>query len=332
MTVRDVIEVAGPLRQVRRRAWPPLRTTPDVSLAELEARFGSAGRALRQLATGTSAGAWPVLGRAQVVAELQDRVVDPAMIQQRNTGLCGPASILFELGRRDPEALVMAAAQLFETGVWTTRSGRRIPADRDLRARRLPHPDHRDDGGHLPQIAQVDWMLMATMREDENASEDVEDDRGVFGNAADGWETLSWPTEVKRWIRDVLGLRGDVDDCWAAGEHHALRAGDEAVRAGGVAVLCLDSNALLDGGDDDEEDVFFQRVRHDSPGRRTADGRRHAADDGYLPDHYAVLVEPIDWTPGAFTLPLWCWGSEITVTGDPEDFFEYLYSVIIGRR
>lgn len=332
MTLREVMEISGPLRGVRRRAWPPLRTGHEISLAELEGRFGPAGRALRRFADGTSPGAWPSLAREQIVSELTDRVIDPATVHQRNTGLCGPASIVFELGRRDPEGLVLATAQLFETGVWTTRQGRQIGADRDLRKRRLPHPDHRPDGGHHPQIAQIDWMLMAAMREDENASEDVEDDRGVFGNAADGWETLTWPTEVKRWIRDVLGLRGDVDDCWAAGEHHALRAGDEAVRGGGVAVLCLDANALLDGGDDDEEDVFFQRVRHEGPGLRTPEAQRHALDDGYLPNHYAVLTQPIDWTRGAFRLPLWCWGSEFTVTGDPEGFFEYLYSVVIGRH
>ena len=332
MTLATVLEVVRSLTRARAEVWPPLRSPPRLSLAELDARFDAAGDVLRQFAGTTSAGAWPVLDRAQVAAELRDRIVDPALVHQRNTGLCGPASIVFELGRREPARLVQAVAELFDTGSWTPAPGRRIQADRDLRSRRLPHPGHRSDGSHGAQIAQVDWMLMATMREDENASEDVEDDHSTFGNAADGWETLSWPTEVKRWVHDILGLRADVDDCWAAGEHHALRAGDEAVRAGGVAILCLDSNALLDGGADDEENVFIDETRHERLGARAPKARVHAVDDGYLPDHYAVLAGPVDWTPGAFRLPLWCWGAEFTITGDPEGFFEYLYNVIIGRR
>lgn len=343
MGYADVAEIIGPrVRENLDDLWPPppaASATGPVSLVALIDRYAEAGRALRVFRTGSAPGVWPRLNRATVAEELRRRIVDPAVMNQKMTGLCGPMSVLFELGRRDPAEYVRIAAELFETGSFLTSTNRRIAAEGELRRERVPQG--RWSNGVRWTMAQVDWMLAGTMRDDENAFEDVDGAAGLLGaflgTAFGGLETLTWPAEEKGWIIDVLGLRGDVDACETAGENDALQAGDAAVRAGGVAILCIDANLLTHSPGDDEEEVFHSHVTHtwdDSTfGRRRVSAPtriERSTDDSYLATHYVPLQGPIQWRPH-FSMPVWSWGSEYTVTGDPEALFEYLYYVIIGR-
>ncbi len=317
MGFADAAEIVGDrLRGDLHQLWPaPTGVDPagPISLAEIVDRYAEAGTVLREFRRGTAAGVWPHLDRATLARDLHRRVMDPALMRQRHTGFCGPMSVLFELGRRDPAQYLRTATELFETGSFVTPTLRRIRAEAELRDV-VPDPD----------MAQADWMLAATMRDDENDFEDVEAD-------ATGWEALTWTWEVKRWIEDLLGLAGDVDACETAGEHDALAAGDAAVRSGGVAILCIDSNLLLHTAGDDEENIFWSSREHLSPGSLTdASDVARSRDDGYFPNHYVALLEPVRWG-GDFRARVWSWGCEYTLIGDPESLFEYLYYVVIGR-
>lgn len=324
-----VTEILGPsVAQGIGDVWPErndMRPGNPIKLSALAVRYADAGAELRSFRDSTEPGAWTHLSRANVAEESRKRLIDPGLMSQEDTGLCGPMAILFELARRQPAEYVRMAASLFDTGRFETVTGRVIGAETELRRERLPGDIH-----------QVDWLLAGTMRDDENWIEDVDSDGGgPLGTDFNGIETLTWPLEMKHWVRGVLGLSADVDDCWAAGEEEALSNGDNAVRAGGIAILCIDSNLIRDGSADDEEDVFWVRTEHhpdlESLRPRTSSALTHSVDDTYWPDHYAALIQPVDWTPGNFEVRLYSWGSEFVVTGSPSSFWEYLYNVIIGR-
>lgn len=309
------------------RLWPRRKhLAPDkpVSLKELARRFDEAGAQLRAFEQRQGPGEWPWLSRKQVADSVRSRLRDPAIMNQHSTGLCGPISILFELAQRNPAEYVRAAAQLFDDGEWVTPTGRKIVTHLDMRQERVPKG-----------MPAADWLIASTMRDDENWIEDVdgEGEANPFGTGYNGLETLTWPLEMKYWTEDILQLSGDVDDCWAAGELDALRAGDRAVQNGGVAFLCIDARLLKHEPGDNEEDMWFSVRSHSTKGIGKWSPKRHSTDDSYVPTHWVPLTgRVIIDEAGAITAPVWSWAAEYLVTGSAESFTEYLYFVVIGRR
>ncbi len=148
--------------------WPLLSGGPDISIRDMACRFDPVGKALRVLAQG-SPDVWKSIDRAKVVAQLRDRIRDPAIMKQNPTELCGPFAVLFELARRSPVRYVKGAAELLSKGKLTGPNGEVIEAEGDLRERPVPSG----------AIGDLDWMLAATMRNDENAMLDVTDGQAV---------------------------------------------------------------------------------------------------------------------------------------------------------
>lgn len=297
--------------------WPTLAGSLHISTREFLQRFSAAGNALRKLAAG-GADVWKEIDRATVVAELRDRIRDPGIISQNPTDLCGPLAVVVEFARRDPARYVAAAAELLAKGTLTTPSGEVIEADEDLRERPVPSG----------AIGVVDWLLAATMRDDANVFEDVDDGQGLEGLTL--WGAMS------DWTHDVLNLNSHWETCFQWGELEALLMAQEAIDAGGTAFLLIDANLIKNGGDDHEEDVRFRRRDHDarkpvgSPGAWT-----HSKDDNFPPDHWVVYLGGL--TPSnpteddQITLRLWSWGGEYEISGTADSFGEYLYAVVTGK-
>ncbi len=173
-------------------------------------------------------------------------------------------------------------------------------------------------------------MLAATMREDENVSEDV-DDGGDY-------ESYTLPGAMERWTHDLLGLDSQLQTCYSTDELKALQVARHAVDAGGVAFMLIDSNLIRDGGSDDEEEMRWRSTWHlprqpvGPPNPLT-----HSKDDadGPLPmDHWVVYLgrlKPPNPSGGdSITLRLWSWGREFTMKGTANAFGEYLYAVVAG--
>ncbi|HVF74036.1 MAG TPA: hypothetical protein VM938_03225 [Acidimicrobiales bacterium] len=299
--------------------WPQPMPSGTVSVRDLAQRFSPAGTALRSLADG-SVNLWSHIDRATVVAELRDRLRDPAIIRQNPTGLCGPISIVVEFARRRPVQYVLAAKQLLETGKLVCPTGRVIVAEAELRKEPVASGT----------IGQVDWLLAATMRDDENIWEDVDDD-------ANGLETITLWGEERGWTRDVLDLpNGGWETCFVEGEVRCMRKAQDAVNAGGVAFFLIDANLIKNGGDDDEEPIHYRSSGH---GARQAPsgfgGWVHSKDDDYPPDHWVIYLgglnlgaDPDDDDPVLFRV--WSWGSEFELSGTVDAFSEYLYGVVTG--
>ena len=296
---------------------PPFPGGP-VSIRDLINRFGASGEALRALSTGGNI--WSALNPGTIVAEISDRLRDPMVINQNPTGLCGPLSLVMEFARRDPVRYVLAAKELLETGQLTCPTGRVIVAEPELRAEPVL-------GG---PIGQVDWLLGATMRDDENIIFDVDDD-------ANGLESMTLWGEQFDWTRDVLNLpHCSWRTCLTSGEKECMQLAEAAVKAGGVAFFLVDANVIKDGGDDDEEFMFWQRSQHAARTAPSAFGPlTHSEDDDIPPDHWVTYVDGLNLgvAPGdddAVAIRVWSWSREYVIQGSVFAFTEYLYAVVAG--
>lgn len=292
-----------------------------ISLRALCTHYSAAGVELRPLEH-SAITVWNEVMHSQILLpQLRERIRDPAILVQRPTGLCGPFAVVFELARRNPSVLVRAARELRETGRWTTPSGRVIEASADLRSQPIPTAD---GGG----IEPVDWLIAATMRDDENLWMDID-------REANGLDTMTFWDEMKGWTRDILGLKARIRMCWTSDEAPALRKAQSAVRAGGVAFLLINANLIKDGEDDSEEVASFRRWQHVALSHtRPPTDWKHSKDDNE-PNHWVVYLGGLPDDAqlddnDIISLHLWSWGREYEVKGTVDGIGEYLYSVVTG--
>jgi hypothetical protein len=297
----------------------PKFTDEPLSLREVTSRYSASGAALRSLSQGVG-NAWLQIDRQKMVDEIAVRLRDPLIMNQQITTLCGPFAILVEWIRRDPINFINSTKELLETGKFTCKTGRVIEAEDDLRKRPAQ-----------PAIAQVEWLLAATIRDDENLTEDVNDGTGIEGMTLMGAMT--------GWTEDILNLTatelGGVLS--SSGEDEMMHLAETAVKAGGVAFFFVDANMIKDGGDDDEEEMYFQRFRHFSRSPDiSASAKAHSKDDDFPPDHWVIYLGGLNFGKppdpnDAVAIRLWSWSSEYVVTGTAEAFGEYLYGVVAGN-
>lgn len=293
---------------------------PGTSLRELLERFSDAGADLRDLAQ-ASGNVWKHLSRPTLVSEISDRLRDPMVMDQAATGLCGPISIASSLARRDKRRYIAFARELLETGKFTCPGGRTIVAEQELRDEPL-----------ITSIPQIDWLFAATMRDDDNLADDVDDD-------AFGIESMTfWETQAD-WAGDVLSLNSDFRTCFASDDEaiQCMRDAQDAVNSGGVAYFLIDANMIKDGGDDDEEWCFWERGPHAGLIAPVTFGPvTHAKDDNFPPDHWveylgglAIGSDPDE--DQKITFRLWSWAREYIVQTTIDAFTEYLYAVSFAK-
>jgi hypothetical protein len=167
--------------------------------------------------------------KATLLSQIRDRLGDPYQVDQGPQPFCGPAAIVFELVRKRPWRYVQYCHELYETGGFQGFS-KRVGTSSKLRNSRKP-----------AAIADVDWMLMAAMRESENWLFDVDVSGGLIANG------VTTPWEMKIWAGNVLGA-WDVSytSTYFWGEADALRVARDRVSAGGVGFLLIHS-AMLPG-------------------------------------------------------------------------------------
>lgn len=242
-------------------------------------------------------------------------------MRQNPTDFCGPLSLLMELARRKPTRFVRGAAELVQEGTLSATGGLKYEAEEDLRAWPVP----------AGSIAEVEWVYAATMRDDSNISDDVEEGDWLT-------EGITWPWEMALWTERFLGLKSGYISCIVDGELEALREGQRAIDRGGVAFLLIESDLLHDGDSDDdhEEDVWWRTRRHHPGGEIDHFGTHwtHSVDDNnILPDHYVVLRGGLEGASSGsrdFRVLLWSFGCDFEVKGAADGFGEYLYGVVTG--
>jgi hypothetical protein len=300
-----------------------------LSLREITSRYSDSGAALRSLSQGVK-NAWTQIDRQKVVDEIVARLRDPLIIKQEDRDFCGPFAILVEWIRRDPVNFINSTKELLETGKFTCKTGRVIEAEEDLRKRPVPLPLNEEPDEKFLPIAHVEWLVAATIRDDENITEDVNDGKGLEG--------LTTMGAMSSWTEDILNLTvSELGGIWSSsGEYDMMHLAEATVKAGGVAFLFIDANMIKNGGDDDEEEMYFQWFEHFSRSPIKPSQKFHSKDDNWPPDHWVIYLDGLNFgkppePSDAVAIRLWCWGGEYVVTGTAEAFGEYLYGVVLGN-
>jgi hypothetical protein len=101
--------------------------------------------------------AWKqIRDRGGFASQLRERVNDPFSISQGSSGTCGPATLVFNMLRAEPVNYVTLATSLFNFGGATLRKWQLRP-DKELRDSACPS-----------DIAEADWIVLASIRDSEN--------------------------------------------------------------------------------------------------------------------------------------------------------------------
>ena len=183
-----------------------------------------------------TAGAWTNVDKAALIADMRATLADPvSQVDQNSSQFCGPTAIVFELITRLPRRYVRLCRSLFETGSFESRT-KTVSASDGLRAASVGQG-----------MSPADWMLIATLRESENAIFGVDPDAdGVLG----GLQGLTTPWEVEGWTEEIL-LEDTtaISTTFVWGEMDALRYAEQVHAAGGVAFMMI-HDVLLTGDDD----------------------------------------------------------------------------------
>ena len=101
-------------------------------------------------------GVWPTLDRSAVADGLNARIIDATLISSRYSGLCGSASVIYQIASADPEAYAKTAISLYDSGHAKLRSLTIDPSS-TFRSGILPAGNN-----------AADWLVLGSLRDSEN--------------------------------------------------------------------------------------------------------------------------------------------------------------------
>ena len=138
---------------------------------------------LAEFSKKTSKGAFPNINRPEVVDGLKERLApDGAVnISQQGSSLCGPASVMFCVARRDPEMYARYVMDLYDKG--EAKFGSLTVTPGEICKNYDPK-----------KIAPVDWIALASLRDSENRYMNY----ATVENEAAG---ITMPKAVVKWFR-----------------------------------------------------------------------------------------------------------------------------------
>lgn len=194
----------------------------------------SAGPALPQLQgfrADWTAGAFPNVGKAAVLADLVGIVADPMHnVNQGYTGACGPTTAELELANRDPGRYVGSVRAIADNGGFTTPDGTTYAASSDLRN----SPVHSG-------ITPANWLFLATLKDSINLTARI-----TASTSPDDAAWISSPADVDNWLAHVVGLENTTATAilrpFTYGE--TVMPGASALLPGSAVVLLIDSSLV----------------------------------------------------------------------------------------
>lgn len=176
-------------------------------------------------------GVWTYINRTDLIAGIKARVENlPASaykVHQRGAPLCGPAAIVFELISRDPARYISICQELYESGVFHTRTKRVAPRDGLLKSK--PRSD----------MHVADWMVLGALRDTEN---DIHPYPGEGYENSEKIAGITYPWEMEGWTKDLLCFdRVKYESFVFYGELDAMRRARRIRNSGGVAFMMIHS-------------------------------------------------------------------------------------------
>lgn len=256
---------------------------PDATLVQ------AAMSAIEEFEQSSAAGVWACLDKATIISQMRSRISDPFQVNQGGQPFCGPASVLFELVRKQPSRYVQICQSLFESGgfqgtkLW-------IRADEQLRG----------NTDRNLRMSQVDWMVLATLRESENLLFPVEPNAPDLIRNLAGM-TKSW--EIKGWIQELLGYpKTAYHQAYLFNDVAAMNASIAAIQAGGVAMLLITAEGLLQ---ENPPPIPF-------------------------PSHWVTLLGNFEVKGDRVSFDIYTWSQKVTVQTDVESFKKYFWAGVTG--
>lgn len=244
--------------------------------------------AIDQFEASTAPSMWPNISKPALIQQLRDRRWNALNINQKSSNFCGPTSIVYELARTQPRRYVDLCRQLYETGGFWSRT-KRIDAPQDLR-----------NTAAGQNMDAADWMLIATMRNQENALFGVSPDSSGVSSQIEGM-TTHW--EMEGWTGEIL-LKDNVANSttFLWGELDAIRYADQVWNAGGSAFVMV--NALL-----------------------------YNAAGGFVPpwpDHWVVYAGGLNESGGNVSFNTYTWGNVYPVNVTADHFDNCMFGIVTG--
>jgi hypothetical protein len=253
-------------------------------------------------------GVWTYLDKSQLIREVRSRVSNPFRVNQGQQPFCGPASIVFELIRKQPLRYIQNCRSLFETGQFQGYS-RTIQASEKLRQTSI---------GQL-RMAHADWMMLSTLRESENLIFPVDPNAPqIIQNL--GGMTKSW--EMAGWVEEILGYSTvEYHHAYLIRDLKVLQKGVEAIAQGGVTFLLITANGLL----------------RDQPINTKQESR--IVKPLALPDHWITLLDDVTIQPGLRWNPdsghvgfnTFSWAANLRVDVPKGVFRRFFWSLVLGK-
>jgi hypothetical protein len=218
--------------------------------------------------------------------------MDPNSLSQGFINVCGPAAFCRIWIPRDPLGFVNLAVGLYETGMGYVGS-RRVEPDEDLKQQAW------DAAWDSPE---ADWMVMSSLRDDDNWLWDFE------GTPEETVAAATTPSEVAEWLQDArLYARVRDEGNWATtkGLDHAKSLNPTVGRD---VVVLINAHLLSDAAvvhGQKKSDEFILRA---------------------FPNHFIVLDSPVQESPGGkVAFSYWTWGDPVTRVEVGKAIFEANY-------
>lgn len=251
-------------------------------------------------------GVWPKLQKAKIVAEMRERIDNPFKVYQSSQPFCGPAAVVFELARKQPDKYARFCRSLFETGSFQGRTQLFAPSA-TLRNSNRPG-----------SMAHVDWMLLGALRDTANLLFDIDSSAPpVIRNLAG----ISYPWELEGWAKELLGCTNVKFTLAMAGDLNVLREARSVVSSGGVAFPLID--AALIQGPNPPASIPNHWVTLLSASR-IQDGRALFTQTPFGP-------VPSGWQEGSVKSSVYSWASTYSIDTGEGRFNTLFWGVVTGK-
>ena len=245
-------------------------------------------------------GVWDRLDWDSVSVGAAKRIMNPALIDQKVLGVCGPAAALNAEALLSPRSYADLVVKVFHTG----KVGDKAVNETLKKATPLAGMD------------QSDWMLMSAIQDVNNRV------IPYFGRHSEARES-----HTTGQVEDDMKATGCVATttytCYVTGEIEAatkasnllganLLGGD---RAAIEVVIFLKAKPL--------QDPSFQKTAPNRPGNPISKGS---------PNHFVRLMEPITFSPNDVTFKAFTWGEVKRYTFSISNFQRLVSAFVIGSR
>lgn len=253
--------------------------------------------AINQFANSNLPSKWPHINKTDLLNDIRQTVADPYRVNQNRTPFCGPASITFELVRKQPIQYVRFLKQLYEIGQFKTKTGKIVKAGRKLLASKKPD-----------EISVADWVFIGTLRDAKNLFVSVKSEGGTdFPSRIAGGTGVP---AMKSWTKHVLGFRkAKYKSAIFFGDIKTLKKANSALRRGGVAFPVIHKGLI--------EEIYT-----DWGGPQ-------------IPNHWVVFLGNLQVkrrnVADSVQFDLYSWGQKFHIKTDKRTFRQYYTGVVIGE-